>query len=243
MTEYIPEKNSQAKVYNLALRNPHWNFWQALYLILIVYLAEFFIGWLKIPSYLGNLQGFINYLIIGFGEGLLFFLALIIFFKLLRRPLSDLGIINLGWRSISLGLIGGIVLFLVVGILGNLLVDYLGIPDPQSFALAVRGADSYWQFGLLLLLGGVIVPLKEELVFRGLIYPTLRKGYGRGGGILLTALFFGVMHFDLIRFLPLFIGGMVLTWLYEKTQSLWSSIIAHGVWNILMTVLMWWQKG
>ncbi|HHV63942.1 MAG TPA: CPBP family intramembrane metalloprotease [Peptococcaceae bacterium] len=243
MTAYTPADNSETKIQNYALRNPHWNFWQALYLILLVYLAEFFLGWLKIPSYLGNLQGFVNYLIIGFGEALLFFLALIIFFKLLRRPLSDLGIINFGLRNLSLGLIGGVALFFIVGILGNFLVNYLGIPKPQSFALAVEGADSFWQFGLLLLLGGIIVPFKEELVFRGLIYPTLRKGYGRGGGILLTALFFGLMHFDFIRFLPLFIGGIVLTWLYEKTQSLWSSIIAHGVWNILMTILMWLQKG
>jgi membrane protease YdiL (CAAX protease family) len=51
------------------------------------------------------------------------------------------------------------------------------------------------------------------------------------------------MHFDFIRFLPLAVGGLVLTWLYEKTKSLWSVIIAHGVWNILMTVLMWLQKG
>lgn len=225
------------------LQNPKWNFWQALYLILLVYLAEYLIGWMELPYNLGNLKGFINYLIIGYGEGLIFFLALIIFFKILRRPLTDLGLINLKWRSVSLGLGGGIALFLSVGILGNLLVDYLGIPDPQSFALAVDGANSLWQFVLLLFLGGIIVPLKEELVFRGLIYPPLRKVYGRGSGILLTALFFGLMHFDFVRFLPLFLGGVALTWLYEKTQSLWSSIIAHGVWNVLMTILMWWQKG
>jgi len=51
------------------------------------------------------------------------------------------------------------------------------------------------------------------------------------------------MHFDFIRFLVLVVGGLLLTLLYEKTSSLWSAIIAHGVWNILMTVLMWLQKG
>jgi membrane protease YdiL (CAAX protease family) len=107
----------------------------------------------------------------------------------------------------------------------------------------VEGANSPWQFFLLLFLGGVIVPLKEELVFRGLIYPPLRQAYGRGRGILLTALFFGMMHFDLIRFFPLFLGGAVLTWLYERTKNLWHAIIAQGIWNMLMTVLMWLQKG
>jgi membrane protease YdiL (CAAX protease family) len=243
MIDNQQDNHLNIKTGNTALDNPKWNFWQALYLILLVYLLEFALGWLKIPDNLSDLQGFINYQIIGFGEGLVFFLALIIFFKIIRRPLTDLGLLNFNWRSVFLGFFGGIFLFFAVGILGNILVEYLGNPDPQSFALVVGGADSIWQFVLLLFLGGVIVPLKEELVFRGLIYPPLRQGYGRGYGILLTALFFGIMHADIIRFLPLFLGGIVLTWLYEKTQSLWSSIIAHGVWNILMTILMWWQKG
>jgi len=228
---------------NSALFNPKWNFWQALYLLLLVYIVEFVFGWLKLPDSLGSLKGFINYLMIGFGEALLFFIALILFFKIIRRPLTDLGLINMGFRNGLFGIFGGIFLFIFVGVLGNLLVEYLGIPDPQSFALAVSGANSPWQFVLLLFLGGVIVPLKEELIFRGLIYPPLRNAYGKGKGIFATALFFGLMHFDIIRFLPLFLGGLVLTWLYEKTKSLWPSIIAHGIWNMLMTILMWWQKG
>lgn len=225
------------------LNEPKWNFSQALYLILIVYLIEYFLGWFKLPTFLSSVEGFLNYMFIGFGEGLLYFIAIILFFKILRTPLSSIGLIHFGWPSALTGLIGGVFLFFSVGLLGNFLVEYLGNPEPQSFALVVDGADSLWQFGLLLLLGGVIVPLKEELVFRGLIYPPLRKVYGKWGGVILTALFFGAMHFDFIRFIPLFLGGVVLTWLYERTQSLWSAVIAHGVWNILMTTIMWWQKG
>jgi membrane protease YdiL (CAAX protease family) len=234
---------SDHKRMRTGLLDPKWNFYQVLYLILIIYFIEYIIGWLKIPDFLSSLKGFYDYIVIGFGEGLLFFTAIIIFLKLLRTPISDVGLINLGWRSTFFGLVGGVFLFIFVGILGNILVEYIGVPAPQSFALVVEGADSPWQLGLLILLGGFIVPLKEELIYRGLIYPPLRKAYGKASGVILTALFFGVMHFDLIRFLPLFLGGMVLTWLYEKTQSLWTSIIAHGVWNILMTILMWWQKG
>lgn len=222
---------------------PKWNFWQALYLILVVYLIVWALGWLRPPSNLGSLEGYINYLKIGFGEGLLFFTALIVFFKLKKRPLIDLGLINLSPKNAIIGIGGGITLFLSVGLLGNVFVQYLGVPNPQSFALVISGADSIWQLGLLLLLGGIIVPLKEELIFRGLIYPPLRKGYGKVGGIIFTALFFSLLHFDLVRFFPLLLGGVVLTWLYEKTTSLWPSIIAHGTWNSLMILLMWWQKG
>jgi len=226
-----------------ALENPRWNFWQALYLILIVYVLEFVLGWLKPLEYLGYLKGYISYLVIGFGEGLLFFVALFIFFKILHGSFADLGLTNFNWKCLLAGLGGGIVLFFAVGLLGNVLVEYFGQPEPQSFALVVEGVDSIWQLVPLVLLGGIIVPLKEEMVFRGLIYPPLRQGYGKARGILFTGLFFGLMHFDLIRFVPLVIGGLVLTFLYERSKSLWTSVIAHGVWNILMVILMWWQRG
>ncbi|NLI93466.1 MAG: CPBP family intramembrane metalloprotease [Peptococcaceae bacterium] len=239
----MEEKTAAKRRDHKALSNPNWNFSQALYLILVVYLVEFFLGWLKLPDSLGSLKGFINYLMTGFGEGFLFLIALLIFLRIMHRSFSDLGLVHFGFKNLIFGVSGGIFLFIFVGVLGNLIVEYLGNPDPQSFALAVSGASSIWQFVLLLILGGVIVPLKEELIFRGLVYPPLRAVYGKGSGILITALFFGAMHFDLIRFFPLFLGGVVLTWLYEKTQSLWPSVIAHGIWNILMTILMWWQKG
>jgi len=225
------------------LQDPKWNFWQVLYLILVVYIIELFLGWFKTPDFLGTISGFINYALIGFGEGLLFLVAIILFFKIIRTPLSDIGLINFSFKNFLYGLGGGVFLFFCVGLLGDFIIERLGTPEPQSFTLVVLGADSLWQFIVLLILGGVIIPLKEEIIFRGLVFPPLRKAYGQFGGIVLTALFFGVMHFDLIRFIPLFFGGLVLTWLYARTRTLWPSIIAHGVWNALMTVLMWWQKG
>ena len=225
------------------LENPKWNFWQVLYLILIIYIVEFFLGWLKPPENLSYQQGYINYLVIGFGHGLIFFTTLFLFIKIKKITFANIGLINFGLKSLLAGIAGGIVLFFLIGFLGNFLIDYLGVPEPQSFALVVQGTDSIVRLLPLLFLGGIVVPLQEEILFRGLVYPPLRQTYGRGGGIILTALFFGLMHFDFIRFLPLAVGGLILTWLYEKTKSLWSVIIAHGVWNILMTALMWLQKG
>lgn len=225
------------------LKRPKWNFWQALFLILILYFLEYILGWLRPPADPGSLDGFIRFIVIGFGDTLLSFLLLFFFLKIIRGSFADLGLNKFRTSQFVIGFIGGILLSVAVGLLGNLIVDSLGTPEPQSFALAVKGAYASWQLILLLLLGGVMVPLKEELIFRGLVYPPVKKAYGPVKGIILTALFFAVFHFDLIRFLPLLLGGLVLTWMYQKTASIWPSIIAHGTWNVLMTALIWVQKG
>jgi polyferredoxin len=71
------------------LENPKWNFWQVLYLILLIYLLEFFLGWLKLPENLSYQQGYVNYLAVGFGEGLIFFVALFLFLKVKRAALGS----------------------------------------------------------------------------------------------------------------------------------------------------------
>jgi membrane protease YdiL (CAAX protease family) len=83
----------------------------------------------------------------------------------------------------------------------------------------------------------------EELLFRGALYPPLRGSCGPRLAVFLVALIFAVIHFDAMRFLPLLVGGVGLTWLLEKSRSLWPGIVAHGVWNLVMVAVILWQGG
>ncbi len=237
--QYKHKADAQTKI---PPRRPVWNVWQGLFLLLLIYLIEFPLGWLRTPQELEQLQGFFRFLAVGLGEVILYFVVILGFFKLIKRPLSELGFVRPRGRYVFLGVLMGIVLFIAVGLLGSFLANWLGTPAPQSFTLVVMGAEYNWQFLLLLILGGILAPLKEEVIFRGIFYPPFRNTYGRGKGIIFTAGLFALLHFDVVRFIPLFIGGVVLTWLYEKTSSLWPSIIAHGTWNILMALALWIQR-
>jgi len=223
-------------------RRPAWNIWQGLLLVLIVMLIEFPLGWLETPHDLDTVWGILHFVGVGFGDALIYLIVIGLFLKIIRRPFSDLGLVKPLKRYVVLGFVIGVFLFVAIGLLGNLLTKILGTPAPQSFTVAIKGANYPWEFALLTILGGGISPLKEELIFRGLIYPPLRRALGKGKGILVTALFFGTLHFELVRFLPIFLGGVVLTWLYERSSSLWPSIIAHGTWNILMAAALWVQR-
>lgn len=223
-------------------RSPAWNLWQALVLMLLVNLLEFPLGWLETPKDLDILPGRMHFVLVGFGEGVLYLVSVGILLWRVKRTFRELGFVRARWRYIFLGIITGILLFVGIGLLGNLLTQLVGVPAPQSFTEAVKGSKYTWEFWLLLFLAGVVAPIKEEAIFRGLLYPPLRQAYGRGKGILITGVFFAILHLDFIRFLPLFLGGIILTWLYERSSSIWPSIIAHGIWNILMAVAVWIQR-
>ncbi|MDR1320065.1 MAG: CPBP family intramembrane metalloprotease [Gracilibacteraceae bacterium] len=217
---------------------PKWNFWQALFLILIIYSLQFLLGWMGPQPYPGERAGALEYLIRGFGGALITFFLLNIFLRLKKGQPLLLGLGPLHLSHLASGCGAGLILFLLAGSFGYLITLIFGEPALQDFALAVEGSDTWWQLAALALLGGAVVPLQEELLFRGLVYQPLRKLYGPLGGMTRNALFFALIHFDAPRFLPVLIGGFLLCRLFEISQSLWPSIIAHGVWNGLMVALV-----
>lgn len=81
----------------------------------------------------------------------------------------------------------------------------------------------------------VLVPVGEELFFRGFVYTTLRQ-WGAALATGLSALFFAAVHQQLVHFLPIFLLGVVLALLLERTRSLIPPIVVHAV-NNLVAVL------
>ena len=77
----------------------------------------------------------------------------------------------------------------------------------------------------------VLAPLVEEILFRALLYPTIKElGYPRAA-IFGTALLFAAIHGSLMTMLPLFFLALAWTLLYEKTNTLLAPIVAHSVFN------------
>ena len=75
------------------------------------------------------------------------------------------------------------------------------------------------------------------MFFRGFALPAFASRYGLRGGILISAALFSVFHFSIGAFVPIFIFGIVLAWLYVKTGSIYPSIVAHATQNIVATLL------
>ncbi len=123
--------------------------------------------------------------------------------------------------------LGRLLQLLSIHILTWLHLDPTAQTAVEVLRLASRGPGLI-AFGLVTV---VVVPLAEELVFRGILYPAI-KSYGFPRLALWgTSALFAAIHFNLTIFLPLLLLALVLTWLYEKTDNLLAPIAAHSLFN------------
>lgn len=92
---------------------------------------------------------------------------------------------------------------------------------------------------VMVLAMGVIGPISEEMVFRGVVF----NGYKRSGNtvcaILFSALLFGLMHMNFNQAAYAIFLGIVMAVVVEATGSLWGSAIFHMTVNIQSIVVMY----
>jgi membrane protease YdiL (CAAX protease family) len=89
-------------------------------------------------------------------------------------------------------------------------------------------------------LGAVLfAPLFEELVFRGVLYGSLRARLGWPAAAVASALVFGLAHgYGVAGLLSVFVSGVLWAWFYERTGSLLPGIAAHVANNAVVAVTL-----
>ena len=92
----------------------------------------------------------------------------------------------------------------------------------------------------------ILLPVGEEILFRGIAYISLAGRFGQTKGILLSALLFALLHGYIRSFVPLVLGGipiffmgLTLAWLYIRTRSLIPCIITHSLVNLILILTYW----
>lgn len=116
----------------------------------------------------------------------------------------------------------------------NILYKAIGKSDDYAINIVndIKGLRNHLDTIIYVLMAVVIAPITEECVYRGMLYSPFRKKYGPIIASIFNALLFAGGHFG-PSIGPFFITGMLFCLLYEKTESIVSCIIAHGVNNLL----------
>jgi membrane protease YdiL (CAAX protease family) len=165
-----------------------------------------------------------------------------------RKEVSDVGF-SIEARDLGYIFVG---LFLqVVFAILLIPVSNLFFPDgqpPQEVADVIAGADSLaLQMGLLLA-AVVLAPVTEELMFRGVLLRSLEPR-GKRFAMVVSSLVFAAVHaigFDtelfwqsaLVVLPPIFILGLVLAWLTQRSGRLGPAIFLHSGWNLLAAFVL-----
>ena len=86
----------------------------------------------------------------------------------------------------------------------------------------VLNNNNYLSFFLLFVTTTILAPLFEEIIFRGILLPTLSRDFGVISGIIISAFIFALAHLSLGEMPPLFVLGVGLAITRIASGSLFS---------------------
>lgn len=91
-------------------------------------------------------------------------------------------------------------------------------------------------FAVGVILYGLLSPLAEEVVFRGVIYNRLRRFYGSAVGIVVSGVLFGVFHGNPVQGVYGACLGMLMAYLYERSGRFLIPFLFHAVANLTVYI-------
>jgi uncharacterized protein len=161
-----------------------------------------------------------------------FLLAVVVALVVRVRWLPAVGLRSTTWRWLLAGVgVGVLARVLAFG----LILGYMALTgdqsNPQDYLTGTAAAGGLQLVGLMLL-GAVLTPIAEELFFRGVLYGGLRR-YGVVVAVIASALLFGLAHGINVVLPVAVVLGALNALLYERSGSIYPSMIAHGVHNAL----------
>lgn len=121
----------------------------------------------------------------------------------------------------------------------SLTISLLGIGTPQYMLDVKSQIITYWDLLLLILAVCIIVPIIEEVIFRGVIFTRLQLSrVGTKGAVIYTSIIFGILHFqyEIVFMVYTLLVGILLAVVRIKTNNLMYCIVLHMIFNSLSTL-------
>ena len=84
-----------------------------------------------------------------------------------------------------------------------------------------------------ILASGLLIPIAEELLFRGVVFKRLRVYVGEWPAIILSAVIFGAFHVNTVQFIYATILGLILAFIVMKTRRVSMAIFGHMAVNLV----------
>ena len=112
----------------------------------------------------------------------------------------------------------------------------------QGAVAQLECAENWSEFTYLATIAIICAPIIEELLFRGLLYRTLKFRSNATLAALTTSIVFSVLHCNLFSLVPLFVFSMCLITIYENSGNIQNPILIHSLFNFVAVAEIVWQK-
>lgn len=218
----------------------HWGMKEFLYLMLLEFV--FVIGCIKFvvqPMYSRWLD---NELYAGTLMGLTIAITLILgVYMIALRPKklswAEVGIkrfVVKDWKTIVIYsfilMTGAVIITVLTSLIGN--------SWENSKTEAMQQDTTFFTVVIAFVSAAIISPLYEEIFYRGFLYRWLRTRVGFIGALLLSSSIFTIIHIPTYNVMPVnFFSGIIFALAYERTNSIWPSVMIHGLTNGVMVLL------
>ncbi len=154
-------------------------------------------------------------------------LAIWLFLRLRWAPVSRDYLASKPWTALAW------VALLTLGLLlpSQWLYEQLQVSMSEDYQRLFEGIlKEPWGYAAI----GFLAPLAEEMVFRGAVLRTLLGLFDRRRHwlpIAISALLFALVHWNMAQGLHAFLMGLLIGWMYYRTESIVPGLVLHGVNN------------
>lgn len=143
---------------------------------------------------------------------------------------SALRLNKISLKHILLIMLMALVLIPVIFASNLLMVVLLNTFDKMSVQ-SIPSASNGSELALYLFIISISAGICEEFFFRGMVLNAYEKYFNRNVGIVLSAILFGIFHYNLQNLFGPIILGLVFGYLVTVTGSIWAGVIAHATNN------------
>ncbi|MHA2060581.1 MAG: CPBP family intramembrane glutamic endopeptidase [Candidatus Ranarchaeia archaeon] len=208
---------------------------------IVIALIITLLSWLVLP------QGLILFIDFGFDAVVLltlqyvFVLAPLFAYALLKKDtLGFLGFKDkIDLRILLYGLLLPIALLATAFGVVYVYITLFGVPQIPNTGVSLDPGNSIFEFARVALFIFLVNAPAEEIFFRRYLQKELTETAGVEVGLVVPSVIFGVLHFGTapITALNAFVLGILLGYAYHRTNSLYTTWIGHGLYNILLVYL------
>ena len=114
----------------------------------------------------------------------------------------------------------------------NFLFSITGFTESSEQYSRVAETQFALPLGLACIFYGILSPVVEEMVFRGVVYNALCRHTTNLVGIVGSALLFGAFHGNVVQMVYATLMGVGMAFFYQKYKNLLAAIVFHGAANV-----------